>query len=73
MNKKHVQRNRKCTVTMSDIEYMQQEYMGMCVSCGEWHESLEPDARECHCESCGKDTVYGAEEMVIQQLVDIRW
>ena len=72
-DKKPFQRVHKVTVTASDLEYMQHEYYGLCVQCGEWHESLEPDARECECDACGKHSVYGAEEAVIQQLVNIRW
>jgi hypothetical protein len=44
--------------------------LGICTACGEdFGDSLEPDAREVTCDSCGKPSVYGAEELLIQQLV----
>lgn len=38
--------------------------IGFCVSCGETHYCIEPDAREYQCESCETSTVYGAEELL---------
>jgi hypothetical protein len=37
---------------------------GFCIACGEEAEGCEPDAREYTCEHCGKDKVYGAEELL---------
>lgn len=42
------------------------ELAGFCVACGEQHDGLlEPDARNVHCENCGQDQVFGAEEIVL--------
>lgn len=42
------------------------ELAGFCVACGEQHDGLlEPDARNVHCEICGEDQVFGAEEIVL--------
>ena len=41
------------------------ENPGFCVNCGATHDECEPDAREYNCESCGKNTVYGAEELML--------
>ena len=41
------------------------EMVGWCISCGEQHDCIEPDARGYTCEACGKPTVYGAEEILI--------
>jgi len=43
---------------------------GGCIKCGEIAE-IEPDARECLCESCGTKTVYGQIELLMWGLVDI--
>lgn len=39
---------------------------GFCMNCGEYHDSCEPDMRDGTCESCGKQSVYGAEEILLQ-------
>lgn len=38
---------------------------GICVVCGEVRGGCEPDARNYPCESCGKQAVYGASELVL--------
>lgn len=43
----------------------QDDHLGFCVSCGEEASGVEPDARRYECESCGKKSVYGAEELLI--------
>lgn len=40
--------------------------VGFCIACGETTYSIEPDARKYCCESCGEDTVYGAEELLFR-------
>jgi predicted RNA-binding Zn-ribbon protein involved in translation (DUF1610 family) len=42
--------------------------VGFCISCGEEAFYVEPDARKYECESCGEKKVYGASELLIQQL-----
>lgn len=37
---------------------------GICVSCGNEQSGCEPDARNCICEACGKNEVFGAEEIM---------
>lgn len=48
---------------------------GFCVNCGEEQDGVEPDGRECGCESgcesCGERTVYGIEELMVMGLVEI--
>lgn len=41
------------------------EDMGFCLACGDEAYGVEPDARKYECESCGKDKVYGAEELLL--------
>ena len=38
---------------------------GFCLACGAEAFSVEPDAREYTCESCGEPKVYGAEELLL--------
>lgn len=42
------------------------ENPGFCKACGERHESCEPDARNYRCESCGKNEVFGAQELLFE-------
>ena len=44
---------------------------GICVACGSEQGGVEPDAERYPCESCGKRAVYGIEQAVILQLVDV--
>jgi len=43
---------------------MRDDQTGICVLCGAESSPWEPDARACHCESCGCNGVYGAEELI---------
>lgn len=40
------------------------EYEGICLACGEDAFDVEPDARGYECESCGKEKVYGCQELL---------
>jgi hypothetical protein len=39
---------------------------GFCVNCGEETGGCEPDARNYPCEECDLNTVYGAEELMLE-------
>lgn len=41
------------------------EYMGFCLACGAEAYGVEPDARRYECDECGKEKVYGAEELLM--------
>lgn len=41
------------------------ENPGFCIACGAERDGCEPDARKYPCEECGRDEVYGAEEIMI--------
>lgn len=45
------------------------EPLGFCEACGE-SQTAEPDARQYDCETCGKPTVYGAEEILLRGTYD---
>lgn len=55
----------KISFTLKQIEDMMSDQGGFCIACGEEAYSIEPDARKYECEYCGKNKVYGAEELVI--------
>jgi hypothetical protein len=38
---------------------------GFCLGCGEEASGCEPDAERYKCESCGKNLVYGAEQLLV--------
>jgi len=40
--------------------------LGFCLACGSEAYGVEPDARECTCETCGEPQVYGAEELLFR-------
>jgi len=41
------------------------DYLGFCLMCGCEAEGCEPDARNCTCESCGAEQVFGAKELLL--------
>ena len=41
---------------------------GFCLACGEEAYSIEPDARNYECESCGECEVFGAEELLVSRV-----
>ncbi len=54
---------------ISESEYHRlrdDECGGICLACGEIQDdSVEPDAENYHCDSCGKDELYGIEQALI--------
>lgn len=38
---------------------------GICLSCGEEADGVEPDAEGYECESCGRRAVFGAEQILL--------
>ena len=44
------------------------EFAGFCTACGAETGGIEPDARQYRCDECGAERVYGAEQMVIENL-----
>jgi hypothetical protein len=62
------------TVTLSLAEYQaaSANYEGFCTTCKEiTNSNVEPDARRYECESCGERTVYGIEEALLMQFIDV--
>jgi hypothetical protein len=38
---------------------------GLCITCAEEIDGVEPDSRGLECETCGTPTVFGAEEVLL--------
>ena len=56
---------------LSEIETALMDDGGFCILCGEPSEDpVEPDARAYRCGACGRPGVYGAEELLLMDLVD---
>jgi len=55
-----------CFIT-SEEEYhdLANNYIGLCTSCGEERECVEPDAEKYDCEVCDSPAVYGLEQLVL--------
>lgn len=45
--------------------------LGICLGCGEQADGVEPDARKYLCPGCGEYRVYGLEEAVLMNAVDV--
>lgn len=54
-------------VSLDDImrAVEEDENTGFCLACGDEAYSVEPDARNYTCESCGESKVFGASELLI--------
>jgi rRNA maturation endonuclease Nob1 len=56
----------------SEFEEACDAYQGFCTNCRRiTTDTVEPDAREYECESCGERAVYGAEEALFMDLIEI--
>ena len=44
------------------------EFAGFCTACGARTDGIEPDARECACNECGANRVYGCEQLILENL-----
>jgi Zn finger protein HypA/HybF involved in hydrogenase expression len=48
------------------------DYQGWCSTCHEFTRDMtEPDARGYDCPECGEDTVCGAEEALVEGLIEV--
>ena len=58
------------SVTLDRVLEMveEDESEGFCIECGEEACNVEPDAHGYRCESCHKKAVYGAEQLMLEQL-----
>jgi len=57
---------------ISEYEVARDAYDGYCTTCKEiTNAGVEPDARGYECESCGESTVYGIEEALLLEFIDV--
>lgn len=61
-------RKQRYTVTSEEAE---DGTWGICLACGELQHGYEPDARACECLACCKRMVYGVEEAILMDAVDV--
>jgi rRNA maturation endonuclease Nob1 len=62
----------RVSMTVAEFEEACDAYQGFCTNCRKiTSDGVEPDAREYECESCGERTVYGAEETLFMDLIEI--
>jgi len=57
---------------LTEEEYLDlsDNYMGICLNCGEQRDSCEPDARNYECEYCGEKQVFGVEELLMEGKIE---
>lgn len=55
--------------SIEEVSEAGNDFVGFCLACGNVQEGCEPDARKYRCEECGKDKVYGGEELALMGLV----
>ncbi len=60
------------TIHITEERYtqMSDDMGGFCLACGEEAFSVEPDARNYVCESCGQPEVFGVEELLMSGEVE---
>jgi PHP family Zn ribbon phosphoesterase len=58
-------------ITMEDLQEAIVNNYGICTKCGAIGQFAEPDARNYTCEECGEDSVFGAEQVVIEMAVEV--
>lgn len=60
----------KVRFTQEEIARAITDDNGLCINCGATKENCEGDASHYRCDECGKNTVYGAEAIIIMGLVN---
>lgn len=59
-------------VTIAEYRLYRDQYIGFCTVCQDWTgDGVEPDARKYQCPVCDEQTVYGAEEALMTELVEV--
>jgi len=58
-------------IRLSEFLQGSEDYCAFCTNCGQIVDGLEPDTRKHKCPECGKKTVYGFQELAIEDWVDL--
>jgi hypothetical protein len=62
---------KKLRMTDEEFNKLQDDYAGVCMSCGEVNYGCEPDMEGGECEECGAEDVMGIEDALIAGVVVI--
>ncbi len=70
---KKIKRGDTLHFRMSEREYLQlvDDMTGLCTQCGTTCEMVEPDARDYECPAGCGPYVYGTEELLTMELIDL--
>jgi hypothetical protein len=58
-------------ITEEEYENARNDYLGVCLACGEFRDNTEPDAEEYECDCCGEYKVQGIENALICGNIEI--
>lgn len=59
-------------ITTAEYQDHRTNYDGVCLGCGDWtFGGVEPDARRYRCDSCGALEVYGIEEALLMNRLEV--
>lgn len=69
---KHIiMRDGPLRLTEAQYRRREDEYTGICRFCGAEAGNTEPDARKYRCETCNVNEVYGIEELLAREEIEI--
>jgi hypothetical protein len=58
-------------ITSEEYARLNEDSVGVCIGCGMEADGCEPDTRERECEACSQNKVYGLEELMIMNLIQL--
>lgn len=61
----------KIPMTMATFHDANENYIGYCANCGAEKEACEPDARNYKCDDCGLLEVYGTQELLMMDKIEL--
>ena len=62
---------RRFEMTEDQYHHNLEELVGFCLTCGAEHDNTEPDATAYPCDRCQASTVYGVEELLFMDELEI--
>lgn len=62
---------KRIKITFRTYDRMRDGYIGLCIACGAERDCCEPDAVEYDCVECGKKQVYGIEELLLLDKIEV--
>jgi Zn finger protein HypA/HybF involved in hydrogenase expression len=59
-------------VSLEEYEYATESYMGWCTTCEDFtRDCTEPDAHDYDCPICEQNTVMGAEDALLSEIIEV--